>query len=88
MAADTAQPVFAKPAEVALLDVASSWISHYPQQFDGSEGRVALLGMNDCAPLRFPPLPTPPLEARCLSPNCCLSPLWLTTPPPPPPPPA
>ena len=55
MAADAAQPVFAKPAEVALLDVASSWISHYPQQFDGSEGRVALLGMNDCAPHALPP---------------------------------
>jgi hypothetical protein len=40
------QPVFAKPADVALLDVASSWISHYPSNFDGSAGRVALLGMN------------------------------------------
>ena len=40
------QPVFAKPEAVALLDVASSWISHYPPNFDGSVGRVALLGMN------------------------------------------
>ena len=40
------QPVFAEPADVALLDVASSWISHYPSHFDGAAGRVALLGMN------------------------------------------
>eukprot|EP01043_Picozoa_sp_COSAG02_P033637 COSAG02_NODE_2305_length_9181_cov_3.277001_6_plen_232_part_00 len=41
------QPVFAaRPADVALLDIASSWISHYPSSFDGSAGRVALLGMN------------------------------------------
>lgn len=40
------QSVFAKPADVALLDIASSWISHYPSNFDGSAGRVALLGMN------------------------------------------
>jgi hypothetical protein len=41
------QPVFAaRPADVALLDIASSWISHYPSNFDGSAGRVALLGMN------------------------------------------
>ena len=43
------QPAFADPSSAALLDVASSWISHYPPTFTGtaSGGRVAGLGMND-----------------------------------------
>eukprot|EP01048_Picozoa_sp_COSAG05_P012223 COSAG05_NODE_1208_length_5523_cov_14.095686_2_plen_360_part_00 len=45
----TTQPAFADPTSASLLDVASSWISHYPNTFTGasSGGRVAGLGMND-----------------------------------------
>jgi SAM-dependent methyltransferase len=44
----SAEPAFASPAKAALLDVASSWISHYPPAFKGSGGgRVAGLGMNE-----------------------------------------
>lgn len=30
-----------------LLDVCSSWISHYPRGYDSSCGRISGLGMNE-----------------------------------------
>jgi hypothetical protein len=32
---------------VQLLDVCSSWISHYPRGYDSSCGRISGLGMNE-----------------------------------------
>jgi hypothetical protein len=40
------QPVFNMP-DPAILDIASSWISHYPAGWEPGAGRVIALGMSE-----------------------------------------
>ena len=47
--------VFPLPGpSVQLLDICSSWISHYPRGYDSSCGRIAGLGMNEAELARNP----------------------------------
>ena len=48
-------------ADTALLDICSSWISHYPPGY--TAGRISGLGMNEAEARRLPPqLPHAPRE--------------------------
>ena len=54
-------PAFKDVSRAAVLDIASSWISHYPRSFDGigdlhSGARVAGLGMNVSTTMYYVPL--------------------------------